>query len=178
MGGADKGALTLGGRRFVDIVIEALQPQAERILISAPHNYETGFTHLPDRDDGPAGPAAGLWSALCWLGDNSSDTDGFLTAPVDGPFLPADLFEKLCAAAASAVARDDAGVHPTFAYWRIDDLKHVLQAAPVGEGLSLKTLAKKTGAREVLFPGERYFRNINTPEELAVAEAAAVRRKS
>lgn len=170
MGGADKGALLLNGRRLIDLVIEKLQPQVQRILISAPHDYETNLTHLPDRDDGPAGPAAGLWSALCWRDENAADAKGFLTAPVDGPFLPPDLFDRLCAAGKSAIARDDAGVHPTFAYWRAGDLRAAFKGAAPGEGLSLKGLAKKAGAREITFPGDRYFRNINTPEELADAE--------
>jgi len=170
MGGADKGALALGGRRLIDRVIENLSPQVERIIISGAHDYGTGLTRLPDRGDGPAGPAAGLWSALKWIEEQAPAARGFLTAPVDGPFMPPDLHKKLYAENSSSVARDDAGVHPTFAWWRKTDLA-VLQGVKPGEGRSLKTVAKKISAREIVFPGDRFFRNINTPDDLVAAEA-------
>ncbi|WP_425409052.1 molybdenum cofactor guanylyltransferase [Hyphococcus sp.] len=170
MGGAEKAALMLGGRRLIDIVIARLAPQCDQILIAGPDDYETRCQNLPDRDDGPAGPAAGLWSALVWLQQNAPDTDGIVTAPVDGPFFPGDLFEKLHAADCSAVARDDAGTHPTSAWWRCDDLRKVFKTSTPGEGLALKTLANRAAAMEIVFPGGELFRNINTPEDLARAE--------
>lgn len=170
MGGADKGALLLGGRRLIDRVIEKLSRQVERVVISGAHDYGTGLTHFADRDDGPAGPAAGLWSALQWMEAQAVKAEGFLTAPADGPFLPADLFTKLYAAGHSSVASDNAGVHPTFAYWRVQDLRKYFKNAARGGGPSLTSIAEKTGARETAFGGDRYFRNINTPEDLAEAE--------
>ncbi len=170
MGGVDKGAIEIGGERLIDRVISRIKPQAERILISARHDYGTGLTALPDRDEGPAGPAAGLWAAVCWLGENAPAAEGFLTAPVDGPFAPADLYARLAAGAGSAVARNSAGVHPTFAYWRVDALRKILARAPKGEGLSLKRIATEIGARETPFSGADQFININTPEEKTYTE--------
>lgn len=176
MGGADKGALTLGGERMIDRVRAILTPQADRILISGTHDYGTGLTFLPDREDGPLGPAAGLWAALRWIETNEPDTDGFLTAPVDGPFAPDDLFGRLSSEETSAVAQTADGVHPTFAWWNAKDLQRALGAAPKGEGLSLKALAKDTGARRVMFEDADAFLNINTPEDLQRAEGLLARR--
>ncbi|WDI31338.1 molybdenum cofactor guanylyltransferase [Hyphococcus flavus] len=176
MGGADKGALELNGKRLIDIVIDRLAPQADQVLISGPRNYETGLVNVPDRRDGPAGPAGGLWSALAWIQYNyPAETVGFFTAPVDGPFLLSDLCERLHASEKSSVAKDEAGLHPTFAWWRIEDLDTAFNEIVVNEGVSLKSLAKAAAAKEVSFPGDHYFRNINTPEDLAAAEAEGAR---
>ncbi len=171
MGGADKGAVMVAGRRLIDHVIEKLKPQIDRIIISGAHDYGTGLTHLPDRKDGPAGPAAGLWSALMWIVRHAPNSNGFLTAPVDGPFQPPGLFEKLYTAQSSAVVRDDAGLHPTFGWWRLADLQSAFQSMRPGDAPSLKSIAKKITAREIIFPGEQSFTNLNTPEEIAEAEA-------
>ncbi|WP_165793758.1 molybdenum cofactor guanylyltransferase [Hyphococcus luteus] len=170
MGGADKGALKLLGERMIDRAAARLTPQVDRILISGPHDYGTGLTALPDLEDGPLGPAAGLWAALKWIEENAPQADGFLTAPADGPFAPDDLFKRLSAQGKCVIAATAGGVHPTFAWWRNDALRAALDAAPKGEGLSLKALAAEIGARRVLFADEKAFLNINTPEDLKRAE--------
>ncbi len=175
MGGVDKGALTLGGHRLVDHVIGRLKSQVDRILIAGPHDYETGLTNLTDGDDGPLGPAAGLWSMANWMGEHAPEVDGFLTVPVDGPFFPAMLFERLAGATTSSIVRDETGDHPTFAYWRRNDLRSALGETSPKEGNSLTRLASMVDARRVLFPGTAYFQNINTPEDLEKAEEIAAR---
>ena len=171
MGGADKGALMLGRARMIDRVAARLKPQVDRILISGTHDYGTGLAVIADLEDGPLGPAAGLWAALQWIEKNAPDVTGFLTAPVDGPFAPDNLFERLSIEETSAVAETAEGAHPTFAWWTVKDLQHALVKAPKGEGLSLKALANGIGARRVMFDDADAFLNINTPEELERAEA-------
>ncbi|MFC2953404.1 molybdenum cofactor guanylyltransferase [Marinicaulis aureus] len=171
MGGADKGALMLGGRRLVDHVLARLAPQTDRILISGRHDYGTGLPVLRDRDDGPLGPAAGLWAALKWIEQNNLATNGFLSAPVDGPFIPDNLFERLSGGIGSAIACDATGVQPAFAYWRCDQLHGALAAAPEQYGFPLKELADSLHAERVMFESADAFLNINSPEDLARAEA-------
>lgn len=171
MGGADKGALTLAGARLIDRAAARMAPQTDRILISGTHDYATGLTAVSDRGDGPLGPAAGLWAALHWIETYAPEAKGFLTAPVDGPFAPGDLFERLAADGTSAVAQTSGGAHPTFAWWNANDLRRALARAPAGEGMSLKALAERTAARRVMFENADAFLNINTPEDLARAEA-------
>ncbi len=171
MGGADKGALMLGGERMIDRALARLAPQADRILISGSHDYATGLTFLPDRDDGPHGPAAGLFAALKWIEENEPEAAGFLTVPVDGPFAPDDLFARLSSSSRSAVAATKAGVHPTFAFWRCDALAGALSVEPAGFGWPLKALADGVHAARILFDDEDAFLNVNTPEDLQRAEA-------
>lgn len=170
MGGADKGAIKLAGCRLVDHVLARLSQQADRILISGTHDYETGLTVIGDLAEGPLGPAAGLWSALNWIEENAPDAEGFFTAPVDGPFLPADLLERLSAPGASAVAGSGKELHPTFAYWKCADLRSALKAAPHHSGIPLKRVAASVQARRLAFEHANAFLNINTPEDLARAE--------
>jgi molybdopterin-guanine dinucleotide biosynthesis protein A len=171
MGGADKGAIKLAGRRLVDHVLARLTPQADRILISGKHDYGTGLTVIGDRDDGPRGPAAGLWSALAWIEENAPEAEGFFTAPVDGPFLPVDLVHRLLACGASAVACNTEGVQPTFAYWCCGELRSALAAAPKNFGMPLKELAAAIKSQRITFEDASAFLNINSPEDLACAEA-------
>lgn len=170
MGGRDKGALDLAGRRLVDHVLARLVPQADLILISGDHDYGTGHTVVPDRDDGPLGPAAGLWAALNFIETEFETAKDFFTAPIDGPFLPDDLVLKLSRSSASSIAVSESKLHPTYAFWRLDALKATLKAVPSGTGLALKDLAEQVGAKHVAFENSRAFFNVNTPDDLVQAE--------
>ena len=178
MGGRDKGEVILHGRRLVDWVVERLAPQADRILISGAYDYGTGLTVVADRKNGPAGPAAGLWAALCWLENNLEGAKGFVTAPVDGPFLPADLVSALSQEQGCAVACDESGRHPTFAFWETAPLKKTLQAHPPGKGLALHALADECNAQDVIFTPPMALMNINSPEDLAAAQTLVERGPS
>ncbi len=170
LGGGGKGALLLGRGRLVDHVIEKLEPQIDRMLIAGPDDYGTGICSVPDRSDGPAGPAAGLWAVAHWILQNEPQAEGFMTAPVDGPFLPADLYEKLSRQDACAVASDDSGDHPTFAYWVLPALVDALTPLKAGKGAALRAIAKQCNAKRVSFPPGASLMNINTPEDLARAK--------
>lgn len=170
MGGEDKALAVLGGRRLIDIVLERLTPQADIIVISGRHHYGTDLVTISDAPDGPTGPVAGVFAVARWLVAHQPSAQGFVTAPVDGPFLPHNLVERLCAAGGTAVAVDDEGVHPTFAYWALCALEGAWQEIG-GEGsVSLRRLAETCGGRQIRWPNARYFRNINTPDDLKAAE--------
>jgi len=169
MGNADKAELPLGGVRLIDRTIERLSPQVDRVLIAGPKDYATGLTAIGDRRDGPIGPAAGLWSAMHWIEKHAPLADGFVTAPVDGPFAPKDLYARLAAAGSCAVASDANGLHPTFAYWRLKELKPALSASPAGRGAALHEIAKRCAADHIAFPDPYGLMNLNTPEDLVRA---------
>lgn len=170
MGGADKALIELGGVRLIDRVIERLAPQVDELLIAGPHDYQTGLETVADRRDGPAGPAAGLWAAAHWMAERRADAKGFATAPVDGPFLPPDLYARLAAERVCAVASDGARDHPTFAYWRVDRLTTALAGLPAGKGAALRELAEQRHALRVFFADSCGLMNINTPADVARAE--------
>ncbi|MEM8987270.1 MAG: NTP transferase domain-containing protein [Pseudomonadota bacterium] len=175
MGGVDKGGLMLAGQRLVDHAYARLAPQADRLVIAGPHNYGLDIPAVADRADGPAGPCAGLWAAAAWVELHAADVPYLLTAPVDGPFAPRDLNARLCVDAGSAIACDPEGrAHPTFARWRLADLKPVLKEMQ-GQGLSLHALAQACEAGRIVFPQTHGFFNVNTPEDLVRAETISSR---
>ena len=164
MGGADKGEILFDEMRLIDHVIARLMRQSDRIVISGRHNYATGFAFIPDREDGPKGPAAGLWSILHYF--SGGEAEGFMTVPVDGPYAPADLFKRLSSTGKSAVASDGKHLHPTCAYWRLGDLQRAFEEISAGDAPSLHSIVEKTRAESVVFPDAQAFRNINRPEDL------------
>ncbi len=174
MDGVDKGAVSLAGKRLFDHVYERLAAQVDRVLVAGPHDYDAGLTAVEDRPDGPAGPAAGLYAALAWLEKNATDARGFVTAPVDAPFLPRDLADRLHGEGGSAVARCAGRRHPTFAYWDAGDLSAYLRARNRGEAPALHDIAASLNARDVDFDDETAFFNVNAPADIKAAEALIV----
>lgn len=166
MNGQDKGRIELCGKRLVDRVIERLRPQAARIFLSARGDYGTGLEYIPDLSGAPEGPAAGVWSAQKWLAAHHPDAEEFFTAPVDGPFLPRDLIDRLCAASGSAIASDGENDHPTFACWKLRDLAAAWPRLRVRPHISLRALGDACSARRIVWTEANVFLNINSPADL------------
>ncbi len=172
MGGHDKALCRLGGEPLVSRVARRLAPQVDRLMISGSSDYGLDCDTFPDRPDGARGPAAALHAALCWCTAHPrAAVAAIATVPVDGPFFPHDLVRRLAAHGGAAIAETADGRQPTFAYWPLDALSaaRALLAAP--EGLALRRLADAVGAEAVRFNEEDAFFNINTPADLARAEA-------
>lgn len=169
--GADKATLDLEGRRIVEHVIERFGRQLDRLVISGPDDYGAGLTAIADEVSGLKGPAAGVYAVSRWLKENEPNAEGFFTTPVDGPFLPEDLCDRLSEAEGSAVAEGDVSVHPPFAWWRLQDLEKAFRELSGAPSVSLRALAKAANARHVRWKGDAYFFNINTREDLDRAGA-------
>ena len=115
----DKGLLPLAGRPLIEYVIDALQPQVDRILINANRNLERyqayGYPLLEDSLPDYPGPLAGMLSAL-----QQTAARYLLCVPCDSPRLPADLLQRLHAAlhehgAEISCVHDGERLHPVFA---------------------------------------------------------------
>lgn len=165
--GRDKALVRIGGERMIDRVVARLRPQADRLLISGPTDYGLGIEFVKDAEDAPQGPAGGVLSVARVLTAEQSDALGFAIAPVDAPFLPRDLLERLSGVRGCAVASDGARLHPTFAWWTLEALRRVGAAFRSGSP-SLMRLAELLAAHAVVFPAEALV-NLNTPVDLARA---------
>lgn len=176
MGSIDKGLAPLGGQAMVQHVIARLQPQVQRLMISANQNtdvYATfGAPVWPDAMPDFAGPLAGLQTGLMHC-----DTPFLVTAPCDSPFLPNDLVDRLSVAllaadADIAVAVTGAGdtrqPHPVFCLVKITVLPH-LTAFLADGGRKMERWYATLRVAEVQFADEVAFRNINTLDELRQA---------
>ena len=183
--GAIKAFALLAGRPLVAHVLDRRRPQAARVSPHAPGDDSDRWRAFgcPLVEDAPewrgAGPLAGIAAALA-----RAAAEGFAwlaTAPCDAPFLPLDLVAKLAAPigseAPAAVAVGPGGLEPLFALWPVAAVGRI-EAALAGQAGPSRVL-QEMGAPQLSFGASAEadpFANLNTPEELAAAEAVSISR--
>jgi len=182
MGGGDKGALPLGGGTLLSSVMDRLAPQVAGIALNAngdPARFAAlGVPVVADSIAGFAGPLAGVLAGLDWAAEQGAET--IVTAAADTPFFPCDLVPQLLMAAegrayplalaATPDVKRGQARHPTFGLWPTalrDDLRAALQ----GGVRKVVQWTQTHDAATALFPDEAAFFNVNTPQDLAQAEA-------
>ncbi len=177
MGGGDKGLLPLGAGTILSRVIDRLEPQVAGLALNA-NGDPARFAKLKlpvvaDSIDGFAGPLSGVLAGMDWAAGQGASH--IVTAAADTPFFPCDLVPRLIMAAQEAgadmaLAVTPGGRHPTFGLWPVglrDDLRAALQG-----GLRKVVLwTDKHGCGMAVFPDDDAFFNVNTPDDLATAEA-------
>lgn len=182
MGGGDKGLRVIAGQSLLGHVIARLAPQAGPLALSANGDAGRfagfGLPVLADSVAGHPGPLAGVLAGLDWAAGQGAGA--IVTAAADTPFLPPDLVARLAAAAGPAglalAATGEGGrvrPQPTFGLWPVA-LREDLRAALAG---GLRKVVLWTGAHDAalaVWPaaGDPFF-NVNTPEDLALAERMA-----
>lgn len=174
MGGHDKALATLAGKSLFDHVRTALASQVERVVVSGASDYGSGLECVPDISGGAEGPVAGIRAACRYLagdsGEKTNDGTAIVTAPVDCPFLPGDLVTRLSASGTAAIAEGDGRLQPAFGYWPLSVVGAHIEALEQPGWLSLQRWAKICGAERVAFDRAGAFININSSDDLAVAE--------
>lgn len=182
--GADKALLGLGGKTLVARAIDRLEPQVERLAISANGDPARlaglGLPVLADHQ--PLGPLAGALAALDWAAARGATA--VVTVAVDTPFFPGDLVPRLCLAAetspeglafaSTGTSETGAGAgrdHPTFALWPVSLRDSLSTFLASGEKPKVLAFALAHGAVRASFPDDGAFANLNTPADLARAEA-------
>lgn len=183
MGGGDKCLLELGGRTLLARAIERITPQVGQVILNANGDAarfgDIGLPVIADTIAGNAGPLAGVLSGMEWLRENAPDTPWLLTAPTDAPFLPADLVERLLAAAKEAAvpiacAASGGRRHPPIALWDVALAEDLRRAMTEEEIRKVDLWTAHHGVVAVEWPSAPIdpFFNINRPEDLTAAEAA------
>ena len=182
MGGRDKAWQMLAGKPFVGHVIDRLGPQVDALAINSngdPAAFEQQF-HLPvfaDTIGGHQGPLAGVLAALRHA--EAGSWTHVATAATDTPFFPSDLVQRLARDCTTdntiAMAHSEGQRHPVFTLWPValaDDLEAWLQST---DTLKVLVWVHRHRLAKVEFQfdssGRDPFFNINTPEELELAEA-------
>lgn len=168
LGGVDKAWLTRGGVPQVLRWTRRFPGEHGPVLVSANRDRERyaaqGLAVLGDRhpDLGPIGGLDALAQACA--------TPWLLTLPVDLVGVNDCLIRTLVStrAADGAFARDDDGVQPLVALWRVDALRTAcVEAISRGE-TAIHRLQATLRMAEVAFKGFR-FGNLNTPDDLRAA---------
>lgn len=186
MGGQDKALLALAGRPMIDWAVERLRPQVGRLVINA-NGDPSRFRGLEapviaDCIGGHAGPLAGVLAGLDWANANVPAARFISTVATDTPFFPMSLVARLVEATGGnadtiVLASSASGTHPVFALWPIA-LAETLRRELASGKRKVFDFVRAHGAVTALFGPERIgerevdpFFNINTPEDLAEAEA-------
>lgn len=186
MGGGDKSLRALGGRPMIAHAIDTLAAQVDALIINAngdPARFAAfGLPVVPDRDADFAGPLAGLLAGMMWTRAHCPTARHVMTAACDTPFFPADIAARLSAAAGAAdadiaIAASGGQGHFVFGLWPValaDDLEAYLAE---GRRKVQDWIARYAHVTVDFLPVEiggasvDPFFNINTPEDLAQAEA-------
>ncbi len=175
MGGTDKGLVPLAGRPMIAWVLDAVAPQAARVLVNANRNLDAygsfGFEVVPDAHPGFLGPLAGLVTGM-----THAATGFVITAPCDSPLVAGDLVERLhsaCLAESAdiAVAHDGQRLQPVFALARTSlksDLENWLES---GERKIDRWFARHRTVQVDLSDRAETFINVNNPEDRDALEA-------
>ncbi|MFN4131118.1 MAG: molybdenum cofactor guanylyltransferase MobA, partial [Paracoccaceae bacterium] len=171
------GLLMLDDQSLMRRVISRLAPQVQRMAINANGDPARFFGFnlpvLPDPVPGYPGPLAGVLAAMDWAA--SIGADAVVTVAADTPFFPADLVTRLRSAtgpagfslAATGTAPD---WHPTFGLWPTA-LRDSLRCDLLAGQRKVIGWALQNGAKPALFDAkDDPFFNINTPEDLAIAQ--------
>lgn len=182
MGGGDKPLRLLAGVPLLGHVLHALQAPGRPLAISA-NGDPARFAHfglpvLPDADDTCPGPLAGVLAGLEWAA--ALKVEALLTTSGDCPLLPPDLARRLAAERPHngvAYACSGGREHPTIALWPVS-LRGALAAYLARGERRMMAFVQATAARAVVWETAPFdpFLNINTPEDLAKAEALLAQR--
>jgi len=186
----DKGAIEIAGRPLYSHVAERLAPQGKQLAIIAPEQPDwfsqlpKGTAHIADAagaNKRPTGPAGALVEALR-AGNTIAPDALVLTAPIDSPFLPDDLYVRLrealdASGAGAALVSTRGKLHPVFSLWKASLFERVQTLVEVERVRALHLIASQIGAVEVMAWDDVKlpppFLNINTEDELMLAQDLA-----
>lgn len=183
MGGRDKALLPLAGKPMIARVIDRLAPQVAAVAINA-NGDPARFSRFAeavfaDVVDGYLGPLAGILSALRWAENEAAGYTRIVTVAADTPFYPKDLVARLAESATGGetivIARSNGNPHPVFALWPVSLANDLAGWLERGETLKARAWAESHDLAYCDFPqradGVDPFFNVNTPDDLAAAEA-------
>jgi len=185
MGGQEKSLMQIGEMTAIERVVSRLGKQVDDIIINANGDAARfeflNLTVTADTVEGFAGPLAGVLASMRWAEANSKHTH-IITAAADTPFFPSDYVSKMQTEDAELVLASSNGRrHPVFGLW------------PISLADNLETFLVDEENRKVMLFVERYknalvefpnmddnqdpFFNINTPDDMTLAEIIAAESK-
>jgi len=175
MGGIDKGLLELSAMPMAQHVLRLLQRQVGDVLISANRNLDTytamGALTVRDFVGEFAGPLAGMAAGM-----KAAQTEYLFVCPCDSPFISEDIVARLHTRMLSGnaeivVAHDGERPQPVFALMRCSLLSSMLDFLEAGERKIMRWYRQHELHTLDFSDRPGAFDNINTPEDIARAEA-------
>ena len=166
--GSDKGLLLINGRSMIQMIIDAMKPLVDRIIIiSGNEKYkEFGCDVYPDIID-DKGPVGGVYTAL-----NHSHTDYALCVSCDTPFVTTELLNRLIEESegnSATLYNFNGKLQPVISVYQTNVVSLIkgflednqLKLMLVNESLNCKII--NIGSKDF---DEKVFFNVNTPEDL------------
>lgn len=176
--GQEKAFMELGGVPLIDRVFSRIRFQVHSTVINAngdPVRFmRFGLPVVSDLISTIRSPLAGLHAVMSYAVRHQFDA--VLTVPSDTPFLPLDLVDRLeeeGRATGAAVAMSGGQVHYLTGLWS-SALLPVLNKAVLEDGMvRMQDFERKVHTEQAIWSTAPHdpFMNINTPDELAAAEA-------
>ncbi len=180
MGGAEKSFLRLWGATLLDRTLSRLRFQVDDVVINANGNAErfaaTGLVVVEDILTNVGTPLAGVQAALYY--GAAHGFDAVVTVPSDAPFLPLDLVQRLLEGGevtGAAIARSGGQDHYLTGIWTTAMAKPLGRLIETEDMRRVQDFVVRAKAEKVVWaavPHDPFF-NINTPEDLALAEEIA-----
>lgn len=177
--GQPKALLPFGSARLIDHVADRIRPQASSVALNANDPSITLASALvfPDRFPGFHGPLAGIHAALAHVSVLEPTASHAILVPVDGPFFPHDLVERL---ASSIKGPDDVSLasslgrmHPVLGLWPVTAVARLDTWLENPPNLRVRAFLDGLPVRVTEFPPVSTplglvdpFMNVNTSEDL------------
>ena len=182
MQGANKAFLPLGQQSLTRHVIDRLQPQVNRCLLSGPETVcqlAPELTCIADILPGHLGPLAGILSGLAWLQQHDSETRWLVSLPCDTPFFPTDLVARLLARqslspdALLVIASCEGRLHPVVGLWSVELADRIRDALIDGQVPRMMEWTRQQRHAVEEFEIDRVdpFFNVNRPQDYERAKS-------
>lgn len=177
--GRDKGLVLLASKPLVAHVVERLAPQCGALAINGPDEFRATAMALGAKliDEAPfagRGPLGGIRAGLAWARTGQSESNHLLVAPVDMPFLPLGLVDRLSDGIggdeAAIASSPDGRTVPVLGLWPLSAIEAIEQALGRGGNLAVRAVLDRIAWRSVEFPADELI-DIDDPAALALAEA-------
>jgi molybdenum cofactor guanylyltransferase len=172
--GGRKAMTLLAGAPLIAHAAQAIRVNSAALAVvgDAQAADHLGASALQDGGEAQRGPLYGVSAALAWA--HVGGAAWLALAPCDTPFLPEDFIARLYdgawrAAAPVAFAMTPGGSHPLVSLWRAE-LAGAVAARLSGGHPPAHVVVAGFGGVGVGFTEAELF-NVNTPEDLAHAEA-------
>ena len=178
--GSEKAFVPLAGAPMLAHVIRRFAPQVGPLAINAngdPARFADFSLPVVGDDKPDTGPLGGVLAGLRW----AAGLDGvrhLATVPVDSPFLPGDVVNRLAAVSRAsdgtvAIAASGERDHPVVALWPIELVDRLDDWRRTAKSHGVRGFLAATGFTVVAYPlpqgGPDPFFNVNTTEDLSAA---------
>ncbi len=182
---SDKSLKKINNRPLLKIVLEKSMKQLDYIFINSNSFGNYNFKGMKidvvkDSIKGYLGPLAGILTGMKWLKKKNNNFTHLMSFPIDSPFFPNNLVSKFL------VYKDNYEIisansgnrnHPVFSLWHLK-LEEELEICIKNGTRKIEEFTRKKKTKVVKFKNFGYdpFFNINTEEDLSIAESRMFER--